>query len=187
MIVGTDRVLEAYKTVLTDLEQRRAALDKQIEAVKLAMNAAGAGTELLSTFTASPAANGSEPPKIETDTFVGMSVSKSARTYLKMTGKKQHIRDIVAAINQGRAGMKTSVAVASKLLRRRAVAKGDVVSLGRGEWGLLEWYPDLKRKRTKKQTAAAEAEEAPDELEPKLGEMPAEATPTSIDDEDVPF
>jgi len=176
--MSTDRLIEAYKTVLADLEERRTAIDREIEAVKSAMGRAS-GEPITS---GSSVTNGAEPTKIETDTFFGMTVGKAARKYLRMMGKKQHVRDITDALKRG--GVKTNEESVSALLRRRADNKGDVVNLGRGEWGLTEWYPSAKRRKTTKQQA--------EEPETPLGESPTgygpegEAATTSAD-EDVPF
>jgi hypothetical protein len=57
------------------------------------------------------------------------------------------------------------------VLTRRSQQKGDIVKVGRGIWGLKEWYPNRSFKTATKgngDTATGDANESEQPLEPML-------------------
>jgi hypothetical protein len=52
------------------------------------------------------------------------------------------------------------------VLNRRATEVGDIVRVGRGTWGLAEWYPNPQRFRKGAGKAAEASPEAEDSVDP---------------------
>jgi hypothetical protein len=96
--------------------------------------------------------------EIQQDTFFGMSIAEAAKKYLNMSGKKPQSTDgITDAL--GRGGLNVTRDSVGTILVRVANQDGDIVRVGRGIWGLLEWYPGRPR-RAKKKTENGGAEES---------------------------
>jgi hypothetical protein len=93
---------------------------------------------------------GKAGPNIPPDAFFRMSIADAARKYLAMVKKKQTIQQIADSLEQG--GIthtsKRFYGTVLTTLRRQEKQVGDIVKVGRGIWGLAEWYPNRKRKTT---------------------------------------
>jgi hypothetical protein len=89
---------------------------------------------------------------IHPDTFFGLGIAEASKKYLKLVGRAQHTRIIGDALARGGIKRPSDNSLFSILVR---AAKGrDVVKVGKGMWGLAEWYPkrpaepvEAKRKR----------------------------------------
>ena len=126
-----------YQAVVADLKARRARYDQLIAAVEalilgqgdvpeLEPASAGSGTSILSTA-------------IHPDTFFGLTFNDAAKKFLKIARRAQHTTAIADAIGQG--GLKRpDVNVLSSILVRAAKGR-EIVKVGKGMWGLPEWYP----------------------------------------------
>ncbi len=113
--------------------------------------------------------------------FLGLSIVEAAKKLL--TSKRQPLRkpDIVAGFKAGGfiLGSKDPVNTVGAVLTRRANEVGDIVKVGRGTWGLKEWFPGRSFKREKTESgdkgeAAAVAEAV--EGTPAAGEQPRKLT-----------
>ena len=96
---------------------------------------------------------GGGPVDIQIDTFIGLTVLDGAKKYLNMCHKSpKSTQEILDALGQG--GLKsTMTSVATILGRDGRAGRGSIKAVGRGMWGLREWYPNAsagKRKRSVK-------------------------------------
>ncbi len=126
-----------YKAVLEDLRVRRVQLDAAIAALELLSG------EPVVVFGASKPLSG---PEIQADTFVGLNIAEAASKYLRITGKgAKSTEQIADALNRG--GLSCTQSSVSAILRRNNNSgEGDVIKVGRGLWGLQEWYPGRPRR-----------------------------------------
>lgn len=103
--------------------------------------AAGAAPIAVTPAEADPTALGvgPVPVTIHPDTFFGLSIIEASKKFLKLARRAQHVTAIAAALEQG--GLKRpSDNVMSGILVR--AAKGcEVTKVGKGMWGLSDWYP----------------------------------------------
>jgi hypothetical protein len=126
-----------YQAVVADLKARRARLDQLIAAFEALILGQGDVPEL------EPASAGSGasilPTAIHPDTFFGLSILDATKKLLKMARRAQHTAAIADAIGQG--GLKRpDVNVLSSILVRAAKGR-EIVKVGKGMWGLPEFYP----------------------------------------------
>ncbi len=80
--------------------------------------------------------------KLAPDMFFRMSVSQAIKTYLNIARRPQSAKDITAALSGGGLTHKAKnlyATVYPTLLRMEE--DGVVARVGKGEWGLSEWYP----------------------------------------------
>lgn len=138
-----------YSAVLADLEARREKLDQVIAALRL----------LSGEQSVAIGVNKITDTQIQPDTFVGMSIIEAASRYLHMTGRPAKETGVIAdALNRG--GLVCTQNSVSALLRRANNAgEGDVIRVGRGLWGLQEWYPARPR-RTRQNNEERSGEES---------------------------
>ncbi len=124
-----------YQAVLTDLKMRRARLDAVIAAIESIIGEADVTPDQIPEKGDSAGLS----PSVHPDTFFGLSIAEAAKKYLKMARRAQHISAIAEAIGQG--GLKKpSENVLSSILVRAAKGR-EVAKVGKGMWGLAEWYP----------------------------------------------
>ena len=133
-----------YQPVLADLRARRARLDLLI---------AGIEAEYLGKTDAMPTPDSdgasatasaiAVPVAIHPDTFFGLTIIDAVKKYLRMAKRAQHAKAISDALDQG--GLKRpGDNVLSGILVRAAKGR-EIVKVGRGLWGLSEWYPKAPR------------------------------------------
>ncbi len=85
-------------------------------------------------------------PTIEQDTFFGLSIVDAAKKYLGMVGKPaRSSNDILGALNRGGFPDLAYNTMASVLSRADHNQQG-ICRIGRGTWGLSEWYPSTGRR-----------------------------------------
>ncbi len=149
-----------YREVLADLKARRAQLDQAIAGIEVMLGEAsvvGGGGEPIATKF-----GGSGPtPTIHPDTFFGLGIAEAAKKYLKMVRRAQHTKDIADALGQG--GMKRPPENNLFSILVRAAKGREVVKVGKGMWGLTEWYPKPPKEPTedrRKRPAARKASPA---------------------------
>lgn len=124
-----------YKSVLEALRAKRDALDvaiKEIEALS---------GESVSAIPATPGTTRQpQRSEIQHDTFVGMSVAEAAARYLEMVGRPARtLEEITNALNRG--GLNSNQGSVQTLLSRSHNGPNPVIRrVGRGTWGLPEWY-----------------------------------------------
>jgi hypothetical protein len=140
--MSDSQALDAYDVVLADLRAKRDQLDKAIEAIE----ALRAGKP--SAVAASPA--GSAPSAVDgPGAFLGMTITDAAKALLAARRKPLNNVEIVAAFKSGGLHMNSAdpVNTVGSVLTRRFNQIGDIVRVGRGTWGLKEWYPNRNFKK----------------------------------------
>ncbi len=130
-----------YRAVLADLKAKRTALDQAISAMEVFVSGEASGGEIKS--------GSSMGSSIQPDTFVGMNIAEAASRYLHMTGRPaKSTEGISEALNRG--GLNCTLSSVSAILRRNNNnGEGDVIRVGRGLWGLQEWYPGRPRRNNR--------------------------------------
>lgn len=155
----TDANADPYETVLADLRAKR----DQITNAITALESLRPGPGLPSPAPVAPVHN-SAPLMIAptSDEFVGMTIVDGAKALLARRGKPLGNADIATAFVAG--GMNLNSAdptnTVGSVVTRRFNNVGDIVRVGRGLWGLPEWYPGrtFARKPATKGLAAVSAE-----------------------------
>jgi hypothetical protein len=84
--------------------------------------------------------------------FFGMSQVAATRSFLQRTNKRPaSLQDIAIALHRGKA---TDVLLTGTALRNLSSAlshAGDLISVAKGRWGLVEWYPGKVKKAKNKE------------------------------------
>ena len=124
-----------YKKVLEDLRKKRTAIDQAI-----------ASMEALIGEGPSVGVNQVAFAEILPDTFVGQTIVEAACNFLRMAGRPaKSTEQISDALSSG--GLRVSrESVASLLMRDSNSTSGSIHKVGRGVWGLVEWYPGVTKR-----------------------------------------
>ncbi|MCA3555740.1 winged helix-turn-helix domain-containing protein [Aestuariivirga sp.] len=125
-----------YAIVLADLRARRLQIDQAIAAIEAIR---GGGAPSAPNAPALPDQDDFEGP----GDFLGMSISEAAKKLLKSRRKKMTNSEILAALQAGGLVMTSAdpLNTVGAVITRRSKEVGDIVKIGRGVWGLKEWYP----------------------------------------------
>jgi hypothetical protein len=127
-------VSHPYAAVLADLKAQRDKLDVAIAAI-----------EALSANVPASAAPSNDPNAAVDGpgAFLGMSITDAAKKLLAARRQPLKNPEIAAAFKLGGLHLqsKDPVNTVGAVLSRRAQEVGDIVKIGRGTWGLKEWYP----------------------------------------------
>jgi hypothetical protein len=129
-----------YASMLTDLKAQRDKLNTAIAAIEALAGVTPSGSS-------APAA--SAPPGAFNATadgpgaFLGMSITDAAKMLLAARRQPLKNPDIAAAFQAGGLHLRSKdpVNTVGAVLTRRSIEVGDIVKIGRGVWGLKEWYP----------------------------------------------
>jgi hypothetical protein len=143
-----------YAAVIADLRAKRAKIDSTIRSL-----------EELSGLTLGSDASGFESKAPSNDVgsieetagmFLGMSIVEATKKLLALRKKTLGNVEIARELQAG--GLVLSgadpVNVIGSVLTRRFNQAGDVVKVGRGIWGLKEWYPGRNFKPAVKASSA---------------------------------
>lgn len=160
-----------YQEVLADLIAKRDKLDGAIAGIQAMLGLQGGSgmPEEPGALKQSPQAQ--LEARVESDSFFGMTVIDATVKYLRMVKKKQSIVEIARALEAGGLTHAASDFTATvRSMVHRESTKGDViVKVGRGEWGLKEWYPGARASKmfgtTRAQRRGSEPEEGDSEPE----------------------
>lgn len=139
-----------YAKVLADLEAKRDALNAAIDGIKklLHVNAQMLpdGTERVTPYELT---NGQE---IRSDTFFGLALREAIKKYLAMMKKPQGYRTIADALEEGgfQHSSKKFYNTVNTTLGRLSEGDDPEIVKVRGQWGLAEWYPGMKRAKAVK-------------------------------------
>lgn len=126
-----------YRAVLADLKAKRVAIDQAIAVIE----------PLAGELSTAPnPSSGSTGTSVQADSFVGLNITEAAAKYLRMAGRPAKTTEQVSeALRRG--GMNVTQASVSSILRKNnRDSEGDVIKVGRGLWGLQEWYPGRPRR-----------------------------------------
>ena len=139
-----------YASVLADLIARRDDLNKVIAVIE----------PMVGKLAPRDATQfGGTAEQVRDDSFFGMGIADAAKKLLSMKKKPLNTQEITDLLKRGgmigSGNFSGSVGVA---LHRVNKNDGDIVSIGRGKWGLSEWYPG-KRKNKKNDTEEEKTEE----------------------------
>ncbi len=134
-----------YEKLLADLEEERAGIDLMIAFVKRRMGKLAEAAS--SALPAKPAGTIPERSfRLQQDTFFRMSVPDAIKKYLNIVKRPKTAKDITAGLDSG--GLthqaKNLYATVYPTLLRMEKAN-EVVRVGKGEWGLAEWYPSGRK------------------------------------------
>lgn len=140
-----------YSAVLADLVAKRDDLNAAIKAVERIVGVTPTQSNTVATGAPS---NGtvSENTEIRRDTFFQMSIPDAAKKFLAMSKAAKTTQEIAEALERGgmtHASGNFANSVGS-VLHRLDHAGGDILRVGRGTWGLAEWYPGRRRTKASK-------------------------------------
>lgn len=153
------RGIDPYAAVLADLRAQRDKIDQAIQALEslrsgvVASVGTAAGTSSVQGVGAVAEGPGA---------FLGMTIPEAAKKLLQSRKQTLGNADIVAAFKAGGLHMNSAdpINTVGSVLTRRFNTVGDIVKVGRGVWGLQEWYPNRSfKKKPDKGEATAETSE----------------------------
>ncbi len=158
-ILGTD----PYAAVLADLQAKRDQIDQTIALLTSLRGGAQAPISFAADVGGITETAGM---------FLGMSIADAAKKLLAQRKRTMGNVEIAREIQAGGLVLsgKDPVNVVGSVLTRRFNEVGDIVKVGRGIWGLKEWYPGRTFKTSTKSVASAHSIEdmTPEELEQRL-------------------
>lgn len=147
--MASDPKANPYAAALADLRAKRAKIDNTIRVLEeLSGLTLSPGPEGELQFVPASADNGIEETA---GMFLGMSIADAARKLLNMRKRTLGNVDIARELQEGGMAFKSKdpVNVVGSVLTRRFNEVGDIVKVGRGIWGLKEWYPGRNFKQSK--------------------------------------
>jgi hypothetical protein len=142
-----DQIPDPYDAVLTDLRAKKAQIEATIALLE-SLRATGVpplpGSAPLGAGLAQKPKD--TPSEVGPGAFFGMTVHDAAIKVLQMRRRELQTTEIVAEIERGGIRMTSSdkTNTVGSILLRRFYNVGDLVRVGRGRWGLQEWYPGRK-------------------------------------------
>jgi hypothetical protein len=153
--------IDPYDAVLADLRSKRDQIDSAIAAIEALRGGIGQGAPR-------PAARQESPSGVGAGDLLGLSIADAAKKVLAIKRTPLRSPDIWVLFQAGGLVLnsKEPANTIGSVLTRRAEDTGDIVRVGRGLWGLKEWYPGRSFKKEKSdngdkgEAPVAEAEEA---------------------------
>lgn len=164
--------IDPYEAVLADLRAKRDQIEQAIQTIENLRNGLG--------MTSGPAP-GVASQNVAADgpgAFLGMTIPEAAKALLASRRRPLNNPEIAAALKAGglHLNSKEPVNTIGSVLTRRFNDVGDVVKIGRGTWGLAEWYPSRSFKKKNNRHPFTEsddpAERAVGDAIDKAGEEP---------------
>lgn len=158
--------IDPYVVVITDLKAKRDQIDQAIQALE---NLRGGPSHSPAQETAA-----TTPTKPNAGEFLGMSIADATKKLLSNRKQAMGNADIARALTDGGLVMSANTEhqnIVGAVLTRRFEKVGDIVKVGRGVWGLKEWYPNRTFKPNPKQNGDLAKSSSP--IEP---EQPFETT-----------
>lgn len=159
-----------YDAVLEDLRAKRDELNTAIAAIeRIARGGASGPAANGETASGTPQNSGmeepaAEPKHVREDSFFGLSATAAARKYLNMVKRPVVTQDLVDALKQG--GLLTNAKNFYSNLYTSLKRSEEFTNLGRGKWGLTEWYPNRPRPAKKLAAKGAVPEDSEGAREP---------------------
>lgn len=138
-----------YAVVLADLKDKRERLDAAIAGIEAMLGLQAAGVA-----ASSGAGNGTTGAELGPGAFLGMTIVDAVVKLLAARRKALRTEEIVSEIKRGGIAFSTETPVntVGSILNRDFKNGGEIVSVGRGQWGLAEWHPRLRKKRPEDKT-----------------------------------
>ena len=147
---------DAFDTVIAALTVQRDRIDATIETL-LQLKASGfvsaAAAFTVAESLQTPMSEIKNPDdKLGPGAFLGMSIVDAAKKLLTHERRQLTNAEIVEAFKRGGLILNSAepMNTVGSVLNRRFGQVGDVVRVGRGTWGLKEWYPNRSFKPTAK-------------------------------------
>jgi len=171
---------DPYEVVLLDLRAKKEQIEQAISAIE-AIRGNGPST---SSGRSPSVSNSQASASLDSPgAFLGMNIVDAAKKLL--AAKREPLRnpDIATAFQRGGLVLnsKEPANTIGSVLSRRQAEVGDVVKVGRGTWGLKEWYPNRSFKK-----AGGESREST-KADTDLGLLEPEPTASSGTAASVPF
>ena len=142
-----------YEAVLEDLRAKRDELNAAIAAIERLSRSGSASPNPSANEegdSGAPLAGGGEEPALATesktlreDIFFGLSATEAAKKYLTIVKRPVLTQDLVAALKKG--GFLTNAKNFYSNLYTSLKRSDEFTNLGKGKWGLAEWYPNRPR------------------------------------------
>ena len=134
-----------YEAVLKDLEGKRNELDTAIRAIRKMLGkgdaAAAAATE------SEPGGRQAEDGQIKPDSFFGMTAVDAAKKCLRIKKTPLGTTRLTSLLRTG--GYVTGAKNFYSNLYTSMVRDPELVRIGKGTWGLAEWYPGRNPRKGK--------------------------------------
>ena len=136
------RGIDPYEAVIADLKAKRDQIDQTIRTLQT-LRSPGArhdAGQLVGARVDSNRAAG---------LYLGLSIPDAAKKLLSIEKQALGNADIAKALQAGGVVMNSSdpANTIGSVLTRRFNTVGDIVRVGRGIWGLAEWYPNRTFKK----------------------------------------
>ena len=176
-----EELKQHYLAVLEQAERERAELDTFIAMCRKKLNMPIESTPLNKPWAPVFGSDEEDEPKqesLDSDSFLGLTIPDAAKKYLAMIKKKQTAAQISQALISGGVDS-TKTTITSILAREDGKMDSTVVRVGRGEYGLTEWYgPNFKEKRAEKERKREQ------DVEDRAGEIAEEMIKDHADEQD---
>lgn len=156
--MGTDSQGVDYLIVLADLEARKAQIESAIVVIKGLVSAGITSVPVTQTISmAQPSAQPSGQPsaqptigatEIQSDTFFGLNIMEATKKFLAMRKRPVMAPEIVESLRKGgqiHSMSETFANTLGSILSRSEANGGPIVRIGRGTYGLREWYANKSR------------------------------------------
>jgi hypothetical protein len=137
--MSSDQNADPYDKVIADLRAKREQIDQTITLLEAIRGGGSVGVA-----TGGSTVNGIGLEITETaGTFLGMSIVDAAKKLLALRKRTMGNVEIARELQAGGLVLTSQepANVIGSVLTRRFNQIGDVVKVGRGIWGLKEWYP----------------------------------------------
>lgn len=144
--------LDPYEAVLADLRAKRAQIDNMIMVLETFRSGKPiVGNPVSGALSVAPP----ETPADGPGAYLGMTITDAAKKLLATRRQPLRNPDIAAAFKAGGLILNSAepANTIGSVLTRRFNEVGDIVKVGRGTWGLKEWYPGRSFKKEKAETA----------------------------------
>lgn len=145
-----------YAALIEKLLEDRADIDRMLAWAQRKQQEEQAGVLATPSQQPQPIAKPVNPIRytsLAQDTFFRMSVPDAIKKYLNIAKRPKTAKDITTALDSG--GLthqaKNLYATVYPTLLRMEDAN-EVVRVGKGEWGLSEWYPSARKASTEEKT-----------------------------------
>jgi DNA-directed RNA polymerase delta subunit len=137
----TESLIGDYKAVISDLKLKRAKIDQAIEALEQ-LSGIAAFNAAVSNGVAQAEATGAGD-------FLGLNIADATKRLLATRRRPLNNTEIAQGIIAGGLVLNSAepANTVGTVLTRRAANVGDIVKIGRGVWGLKEWYPNRSFKK----------------------------------------
>lgn len=161
---------DPYAVVLGDLRAQRDKIDHAIAAIEALR---GGATSTPAHHPDKPSAP-SQSQRMGAGAFLGLTIVDAAKKLLAHERRQLNNAEIVEKLGQGGLVLNSAdkLNTVGSVLNRRFIQVGDVVRVGRGTWGLKEWYPNrsFRPANSKAEGASDQPKGVPDDVKELLGE-----------------